>query len=158
MRDRVVHHALHRVLAPDLNRSFLDQSYACLPGRGSHRAVLRFQRELRRWRWVLALDVRHYFYRVDRAVLARLLFRKLPEPRLQRLLERVLESGADLYRDPALARWLGLEGHREPGRGLPIGNLTSQWWGNLYLDGADHFAKRVPVSYTHLTLPTIYSV
>jgi RNA-directed DNA polymerase len=58
VRDRVVHHALHRVLAPLLNRRFIDASFACLAGRGSHRAVLRYLQQMRRHRYVLHLDVR----------------------------------------------------------------------------------------------------
>lgn len=143
VRDRVVHHALHRVLAPRFNRAFIDQSYACLPGRGSHRALLRFLGQVRRYRYALQLDIRRYFYSIDRTVLRGLLHRHLPEAPLRDLLDRILESGADLYRRPSLARWLGWDAPMPSGRGLPIGNLTSQWWGNLYLDGLDHFACRV---------------
>lgn len=142
VRDRVVHHALHRVVAPRLNRRFIDHSYACLAGRGSHRAVLRFLAGLRRHRHVLLLDVRRYFYRIDRYVLRDLLWRQLPEPELQALVATILDSGARLYTDPAVAAFLGWAEPGERGRGLPIGNLTSQWWGNLYLDGVDHFAQR----------------
>jgi len=143
VRDRIVHHALHRVLAPRLNRSFSDQSYACLEGRGSHRAVLRFRGELRRYRWVLSLDIRRYFYSVDRAILRALLFRRLPEPKLRGLLGRIIASGAGLYDRADVVDWLGWDQPNPTGRGLPIGNLTSQWWGNLYLDGLDHYAQRV---------------
>ena len=140
--DRVVHHALHRVVEPRMARSYIEQSYACLPGRGSHRAVLRFRGELRRWRFVMQLDVRRYFYSIDRARLRSLLEPRLREAPLRRLVNRILDSGSGLYREPRLTRWLGWDGPGRPGRGLPIGNLTSQWWGNLYLDGLDHHAKR----------------
>ncbi|MCB9764977.1 MAG: RNA-directed DNA polymerase [Alphaproteobacteria bacterium] len=142
VRDRVVHHAIHRVLAPRLNRRFIAHSYACLPNRGSHRAIRRFQRSLRRHRFVLQLDVRRYFYSIDRARLRALLHRRLPEPPLRELLDQVLNSGADLYRRQDVVAWLGWPGPMPPGRGLPIGNLTSQWWGNLYLDALDHLACR----------------
>ncbi len=142
VRDRVVHHAIYRTLAPTLNRSFIDHSYACLPDRGSHRALLRFAGEMRRRRYVLQLDVRRYFYSIDRSVLRALLWRRLPEPSLRALLDRVLASGAGLYQRADIVDWLGWEGPMPDGVGLPIGNLTSQWWGNLYLDGLDHHVCR----------------
>jgi hypothetical protein len=143
VRDRVVHHALHRVLAPQVNRSFIEHSYACLPGRGSHHAVLAFLGRMREFRYVLQLDVRRYFYSIDRGVLASLLLPRCRESPLRALLRLLLDSGGTLYREPWVAEWLGWEAPAEPGKGLPIGNLTSQWWGNLYLDGVDHFCCRV---------------
>lgn len=142
VRDRVVHHALHRVAAPWWDRSFSEQSFACIEGRGSHRALLRFREGLRRHRFVMQLDMRGYFYNIDRSLLFDLLCRRLPEAPMRILIARILDSGAGLYADPALHQWLGWERPPEPGRGLPIGNLTSQWWGNVYLDGLDHFAQR----------------
>lgn len=143
VRDRVVHHALHRVVAPRWNASFIDHSYACLQGRGTHRALLRFRDSLRRWRYVMHLDVKRYYYSIDRDILRRLLFRRLPEPRLRALIDRILDSGADLYRRPEVVDWLGWGRPATTGRGLPIGNLTSQWWGNVYLDELDHLATRM---------------
>lgn len=140
--DRVVHHALHRVIAPAWNHGFSAQSYACLPGRGSHAAILRCQRELRRFRWVLQLDIRRYFYSIVRERLASILVRRLPERPLQRLIGVILESGRSLHRSPGIVSWLGWDAPMPPGRGLPIGNLTSQWWGNVYLDALDHFVQR----------------
>lgn len=138
VRDRVVHHAIHRVLAPRLNRRLIHHTYACLPGRGSHRAVLAFQRAMRKHRFVLQLDIRRYFYSIDRERLRAWLWHRLPEEELRGLLGRVLAHGSGLYRRPAVAGWLGWDGPNPRGRGLPIGNLTSQWWGNLVLDELDH--------------------
>ena len=142
IRDRVVHHAIHRVLAPRWNRGFIEQSYACLEGRGTHRALLTFARRARKHRWVLCLDISRYFYSIDRERLRRLLWDRLPEPPLRALLQRVLHSGGGLYREPKIVEWLGWDAPGAPGRGLPIGNLTSQWWGNVYLDGLDHHVCR----------------
>ncbi len=143
VRDRVVHHAVHRVLAPLLDPGLTDTTYACLPGRGSHRAVLAFVAALRRYRYVLNLDVRHYFLSIDRRILIDLMVRRLREARLVELLRTIADSGAGLYRHRGVPEFLGLEPDFPPeGCGLPIGNLTSQWWGNLYLSGFDHYLKR----------------
>ena len=143
VRDRVVHHAVHRIVSPKIDRSLIDTVFACLPGRGSHRAVLALSAALRRYRYVLNLDIRHYFLSIHRAVLLGLLARRLRERALIDLLREIAESGAGLYRRPGVAAFLDLEAGFPPPRcGLPIGNLTSQWWGNLYLSGFDHFVKR----------------
>ncbi|MCK6528241.1 RNA-directed DNA polymerase [Myxococcota bacterium] len=142
VRDRVVHRALYRVVAPWWDRSFIAHSYACIEGRGAHRALLTFRRRCRRYGYVLGLDMARYFYRIDRERLRGLLSRRLPEPGIRRLVDRILESGSGLYRRPEVVSWLGWSGPGEPGRGLPIGNLTSQWWANVYLDGLDHHVCR----------------
>jgi len=141
--DRIVHRAIYDALAPPLNRSLITDTYACLPGRGSHRAVLRFLELARRFRYVLHLDIERYFPSVDHEVLMGLLAPKLRDPRVPELLRRVLDSGRELYEQPEMVDFYGTE-EEGPGRprGLPIGNLNSQWWGNLYLSGLDHFVKR----------------
>lgn len=141
--DRIVHHALYRQLAPALDRSLIDTSYACLPGRGTHRAVLGFLGAVRTHRYVLMLDIRHYFLSIDLGILNGILGRHLKEPRLLALCARVAESGRGIYDHPDVRAALGLEpGFPPPNAGLPIGNLTSQWWANHYLSGFDHFLKR----------------
>lgn len=140
--DRVVHHAIHQVLAPKFDRRFVDHSYACLLNRGAHRALHTFIGRMRQYEQVLLLDIRRYFYSIDRARLRDLLVRAFPEPEVGALLTEVMESGADLYRRGEVVRWLDWDAPMAPGRGLPIGNLTSQWWGNVYLDGLDHHACR----------------
>lgn len=140
--DRVLHQAIHGALAPRWNRSFIDHSYACLAGRGSHRAVLRFMQGMRRYRYVIQLDVARYFYQIDHGILGALLARRLPERPLRAVLERIIAVGDRPYRERRVAEWLGWSAPGRPGCGLPIGNLTSQWWGNVYLDGLDHFACR----------------
>ena len=160
VRDRVVHHAVHRVLAPRFNRSFSSHSYACLPGRGCHHALLTFLGRMRRFRHVLQLDIRSYFYRIDRQVLAGLLWPRCREAQLRALLRCLLDSGGSLYRAPWVAEWLGWSHPSESGKGLPIGNLTSQWWGNLYLNDLDHFVcrtLRVPAYQRYMDDITLFS-
>ncbi len=143
VRDRVVHHALYRVLAPLMDPGLIDTTYACLQGRGSHRALLAFLRALRDYRYALNLDIRHYFLSIDLAILDSLMARCIKDASLLALLRNVAQSGDGLYRLPEVAAFLGLKpGFPPQGCGLPIGNLTSQWWGNHYLSGLDHFIKR----------------
>jgi hypothetical protein len=143
-RDRIVHHAVHRVLAPCLIRRFTADTYACLPGRGTHRAVLRFRGELRRYPWVARLDIQRYFLEIDWDVLLAVIRRTVRDAALLGLLERILGSGAGLYTAPEVLEALGVAGRYQPAprKGLPIGALTSQLFANVYLDGLDHFAKR----------------
>ena len=143
VRDRIVHHAVYRQLAPRMDPGLIDTTYACLPDRGSHRAILAFQRALRHHRYVLCLDIRHYFLSIDLGILLDLMGRKIKDARLLGLLATIAESGDGLYRHPGVAATLELPaGFPPPHCGLPIGNLTSQWWGNHYLSGFDHFVKR----------------
>lgn len=141
--DRVVHHAVYRVLSPRLDRRLIATTFACLPLRGSHRAVLAYLTALRRWRFVLHLDIRHYFLSIDRRILLDLMARRIKDRRLLALLTSIAASGAGLYDRPAVREFLSLPDDF-PGdeQGLPIGNLTSQWWGNHYLSDLDHFVKR----------------
>ncbi|MEM7198741.1 MAG: RNA-directed DNA polymerase [Planctomycetota bacterium] len=142
--DRVVHHAIHRVLAPRLDRRLVEHNYACLPERGAHRALLAFQRAMRRSRYVLLLDVQSYFPSIDPDILGALLRRWLKDGRVLALSDRILDAGRGLYDGPRTRTFLGLADDWPPaGRGLPIGNLTSQWWGNHYLSELDHRLRRV---------------
>lgn len=142
VRDRLVHTAMHRALAPLFDRSFIDDSYACLPGRGSHRAVLRFLELFRRHNQVMHLDVRRYFPSVDHGLLRELVVPRLRDRRWHRLIDAILASGRALYGRPEVREFYGGQASYARPCGLPIGNLTSQWWGNLFLDGLDHFVKR----------------
>ena len=142
--DRIVHHAVHRVLAPLLCRRFMPESFACLPGRGSHRAVLSFQQGLRRHAWLVRLDMKRYFLEIRWEILLSIIGRSVRDSELLALLEIILCSGAGLYQQPRVLESLGLARayNPEPRKGLPIGNLTSQIFANVYLDGLDHFARR----------------
>lgn len=141
--DRIVHHAIHRVLAPRLDPGLLDTVFACRPGKGSHRAVLACLAAMRRYRYVLALDVRRYFLAIEHSTLLQIMAQRIKDPRVLALLAAIVASGNGLYEAPHVRLPLELPaGFPGPGRGLPIGNLTSQWWGNHYLCELDHLAKR----------------
>ena len=125
-RDRVVHHALCGVIGPLVDRRLIADNYACRIGKGTHRALLRARELSRRHDYYLKTDIRRFFDSVDHELLLRKLTRMFREPALHRLLTVIV-------RHPVPGQ--------SPGRGLPIGNLTSQWFANLYLDEIDHWAK-----------------
>jgi len=143
-RDRVVHHALCNRIEPVFERSFISDSYANRVGKGTHRALDRCQAYARRFRYVLQCDVRQFFPAVDHAILRAILGRKLHDPDVIWLVDRILESGVGVLSEAYDMVWFpgdDLFAVNRP-RGLPIGNLTSQFWANCYLNPFDHFVKR----------------
>lgn len=122
-RDRVVHHALMRVVEPVLDAGFLTTSFACRKERGVHAAVDHYQGAARRFAYVLKLDVSSYFASIRHEILLQQLQRRIKDPDVLRLFATILST----YRSDA-----------NTPRGLPIGNLTSQFLANLYLDDLDH--------------------
>jgi len=143
-RDRVVHHALCNIIEPLFERSFIFDTYANRLGKGTHRALARCQEYARRYPYVLQLDIRQFFPSIDHAILRRLLTAKIEEPGVLWLVDQILASGEGVLSEAYdMVYFPGddLFAINRP-RGLPIGNLTSQFWGNVYLNGIDHFAKR----------------
>lgn len=143
-RDRVVHHALCNVIEPRLERRFIPDSYANRAGRGTHRAVDRLQQFARRHRYVLRADVVTHFPAIDHRILCEILHRVIPEEDVMDLVQKIIASGAgvldDEYRMHSFRHDDLLAACRA--RGLPIGNLTSQFWSNCYLHPFDLFVKR----------------
>ena len=126
-RDRVVHHALFNVLDPIFQPGFIADSYACIPGRGTHLAVERYRAFVRargERGYRVQGDIKRDFASVDHAVLLERLGRRIGDERLLTLLDTLVTHGAE-----------------QPGRGMPIGSLTSQLFANVYLDALDHFVK-----------------
>lgn len=126
VRDRAVHHAICNVIGPYFERRLIHDTYACRVGKGSHAAVRRCQAFVRRYPYFLKCDIAKYFESVDHATLKALLARIFKDPRLLELLNQIIN-------------------HQAPGapsgKGLPIGNLTSQHFANLYLGELDHFVQ-----------------
>ncbi len=92
-RDRVVHHALCRVIEPIWERRFIHDSYACRVGKGTHRALARCQQFVRQYPYVLQCDIRKYFPCVDHAILLELLQRKIGDLDTLDLCAHILRSG-----------------------------------------------------------------
>ena len=123
--DRVVHHALCGIITPLLERRFVSVSFACRKGYGMHAACALARRYAGRAGYFVKMDVRHYFDTISHD---RLLAVVLPMFREEKLKDLI----AKIVRHPVPGQ--------EAGMGLPIGNLTSQWFANAFLDGFDHDA------------------
>lgn len=144
-RDRVVHHALCNVIEPIFECRFSDASFACRVGKGTHRALDRAQAFARQYRYVLQGDVVQFFPSVDHQVLRSLLARRIADPRVMTLIDLILDSGAGVLANEYTPQWFpgdDLFTPFERPRGLPIGNLTSQFWGNVVMNELDTFVAQ----------------
>ncbi len=121
-RERVLHHALMAHAGPVLDRVLVDDTYACRVGKGTLAAVRRAQHHGRRHPWWVKIDMQAYFASVDHGILLELLSRRFKDRGLLDIIGRIVNA----Y-------------HTDPGRGLPIGALTSQHFANYYLNGLDRF-------------------
>lgn len=138
-RDRVVHHALCNVIAPIFERTFIAHSYANRVGYGTHRALRRFTELARSHRYVLQCDIRKYFPSLDHEILKTMLRRKIKCHATLWLVDTIIDASNE--QEPITEYFPGDElwTPQERRRGLPIGNLTSQFFANVYLNGLDHF-------------------
>ncbi len=140
-RDRVVHHALCNIILPIFENTYIHDSYANRVNYGTHRALRRFTSFARSSRYVLQCDIQKYFPSIDHEILKTLLRRKIKCKDTLWLLDTIIDNSnpqipinehfpGDDFLSPLDRR-----------RGLPVGNLTSQFFGNVYLNGFDHFIK-----------------
>ncbi|MDD3614386.1 MAG: reverse transcriptase domain-containing protein [Candidatus Pacebacteria bacterium] len=129
-RDRVVHHALCNIIEPIFDRGFIYDSWACRKNKGTHHAVLRLKNFLRSLYfkcgsdnfYILKCDVRKFFDSVDKEKLFMLINKKIKDRDVLWLIKKILDS-------------------TEGSKGIPIGNLTSQLFANIYLNELDQFLK-----------------
>jgi len=140
-RDRVIHHALCNIVEPLFERTFIHDSYACRVGKGTHRAVDRFTKFSRQNRYAFKADIRKYFPSIDHEILKDLIRRKIRDERTLWLIDLIIDSSNP--QEPAMAYFPGddLFAPVQRRRGIPIGNLTSQFFANVYLNALDHFVK-----------------
>jgi RNA-directed DNA polymerase len=139
--DRVVHHALCNIIVPIFERTFIRDSYANRIGYGTHRALKRFTQFARSSRYILQCDIQKYFPSIDREILKSLIRRKIRCPETLWLIDRIIDNGNRV--DIPLRYFPGdnLLTPLNRSTGLPIGNLTSQFFANIYLNGLDHFVQ-----------------
>jgi len=154
-RDRVVHHLLVRELEKIWEPVFIHDSYACRRGKGTHAAVKRLQTFMRRATangtrraWFAQLDIRSFFPSIDRPLLLEFVQSRLHSEEFRWLAEVIISH--DPATDPVFTcsreKWCKIPNGKSlfsvpPGKGLPIGNLTSQFFANMYLNPLDQFVK-----------------
>lgn len=139
--DRVVHHCLCNIIGPIFEKTFIYDSYANRVDKGTHKAILRYQESARNNKFVLKCDIKKYFPSIDHQILKALIRGKVKDNNVLWLIDLIIDNsnkqinvldyfpGDDLFA-PYSRR-----------RGLPIGNLTSQFFANIYLSPLDHFVK-----------------
>jgi retron-type reverse transcriptase len=120
-RDRVVHHAIVNVLEPIFERRFIFHSYATRKGKGTHLAIKKAQDFLRKSEWFYKADISKYFDSVDHNILMGIIGRKIKDKKLLQLIDKIIRNS------------------NATGKGIPIGNLSSQFFANVYLDRFDHY-------------------
>jgi retron-type reverse transcriptase len=142
-RDRVVHHALCAVIAPIFEAGFIAHTFANRVGKGTHRAVETYERYRDTRAHVLRCDVYRYFPAIDHEILKRDLRRRIKCRRTLALLDLIVDGSNE--QEPVNLHFPSddLFAPFRRRRGLPIGNLTSQFFANLYLDPLDHFCTEV---------------
>ena len=140
-RDRVVHHALCNIIEPIFDPTFIFDTYACRKGKGTHKAVDRFTEFSRKNTYVLKCDIKKYFPSIDHEILKTQLRRKIRDAQVLWLLDLIVDSSnpqeevREYFEGDDLLTVLARK------RGIPIGNLTSQFFANIYLNRFDHFVK-----------------
>ena len=134
-RDRVAHHALMNIIGPLFERQFIYDTYANRVGKGTHAALDRCTYFMRRYRYVLPCDIKQFFPSIDHAILRETLTKTIGDRRTMSLCERIIASGAGILDDEYDVTYFPNDdlfaASRQ--RGLSIGNLTSQFWANVYL-------------------------
>jgi RNA-directed DNA polymerase len=156
VRDRLLHHAIYRILYPFFDRTFIADSYSCRNGKGTHRAINKFrsyfykvsQNNIRTC-WVLKCDIKKFFANINHEILTGILREYIPDENIMRLLENVVgsffspPSPQPSPQPPALPAGRSPD-YRRGGNskiGLPLGNFTSQLFVNIYMNKFDQFIK-----------------
>ncbi|MFH0912056.1 MAG: reverse transcriptase/maturase family protein [Patescibacteria group bacterium] len=131
IRDRLLHHAIYRVLYPCFDKTFIYDSYSCRNRKGTHKSFIQLQKFVRKISknytqpcFALKSDIRKFFDSIDHKILMDLLKERINDEQLLDLLQNIINSF-----------------EHSPSRGIPLGNLTSQLFANVYLDPLDKFAK-----------------
>ncbi len=132
VRDRLLHHSIYRILYPHFDKIFIYDSYSCRLGKGTHRAIKRFKsfankvsKNNTKTCWILKCDIRKFFASIDQEILLKILNESMEDKDISWLLEKVIKS---FY-------------STEEGKGLPLGNLTSQLLVNIYMNKFDQWIK-----------------
>ncbi len=142
-RDRVVHHALVGEIQPIYERKFIHDTYANRVGKGTHKALDRCTEFMQQFKYVLPCDIQQFFPAIDHQILKAILAKTIADEAVLRLCGKIIDSGVGVLTEQYDMRYFDgddLLAVNRP-RGLPIGNLTSQFWANVYLNPLDQFVK-----------------
>jgi RNA-directed DNA polymerase len=142
-RDRVLHHAICNVIEPVFERTFIEDSFANRKGKGTHAGIRRCRQFLLKHKFVLKSDIQKYFPSVDHSILKSLIARKIACPSTIELIFKIIDNSNDQEFVPEYFPGDNLFTLLDRRRGLPMGNLTSQFFANVYLSPLDHFVKEV---------------
>ncbi len=139
-KDRVIHHALINVIGPLFERTFVFDSYACIKNKGTHKAVDRYKHFMKKNKYVLKCDIKKYFQNIDHEILFSKIAKNIKCNDTLWLVRQIINSKKsdntiDLFPGDDLLTLVTRT------TGIPIGNLTSQFFANLYLNDFDHFIK-----------------
>ncbi|MBU1046140.1 reverse transcriptase/maturase family protein [Patescibacteria group bacterium] len=147
VRDRIVHHAVHRVLYPSFDKIFISDSFSCRIEKGTHKGINKFKKLFykvsknnTRNCWALKCDIKKFFDSIDHTILYQILKKRIPDKYILWLLKQIIVS----FNKDAIQLSLFGEEQIIRGRGIPIGNLTSQLFANIYLNEFDQFIKHGP--------------
>ncbi|MSU54251.1 MAG: hypothetical protein EXS48_00215 [Candidatus Staskawiczbacteria bacterium] len=132
VRDRLLHHAVYRVLYPFFDDTFIADSFSCRIDKGTHKAMARFKtfanivsRNNTKTCWILKCDIKKFFASIDQNILLNILDERIKDKRIVAVLQNIIESFNS----------------GRPRTGLPLGNLTSQLFSNVYMNEFDQFVK-----------------
>jgi retron-type reverse transcriptase len=149
-RDRIVHHLLINYLEPIWEKKFIFHSYACRIEKGSHKAIIYLKKSIDPKLFYLQVDIQSFFVSIDKKILFKIIKKYIKNPNILWLAEKIIfqnptanyqiKGSLDpLYSIPLEKSLFG----NSASRGLPIGNLTSQFFANIYLNEIDQFAKHI---------------
>ena len=152
VRDRLLHHAIYRILYPYFDKKFIYDSYSCRVDKGTHKAMYRFESFIRKVSrnntktcWVLKCDIKKFFANIDHDILKEILSKTVFDINTLWLLEQVIDS---FYTNPHISHGVNVQDDTNSAmaesvslKGLPLGNLTSQLLVNIYMNKFDQFVK-----------------
>ncbi len=140
VRDRLLHHAIHRIFYPFFEKTFIADSFSCRNNKGTHKAINRFRSFVYRVSrnniktcWVLKCDIKKFFANIDHQILSGILQSYIFDQKILWLLNQVIQSFRSHPTNSATTENVG--------KGLPLGNLTSQLFSNIYMNKFDQFVK-----------------
>ncbi|MBI9031969.1 RNA-dependent DNA polymerase [bacterium] len=140
-RDRIVHHALLNVLEPIWEKRFYYHSYACRKEKGMHRAIDICQKYIRQNKYILKCDIRKYFQSIDHKLLMHIIKKRIADKKLLDLIFMIINFSPQMDTPYILYSNDDLFTYFERKKGVPIGNLTSQFFANVFLNELDHWVK-----------------